>query len=126
MIKFKEIRLYPSEFTLDVYVAEDVSLLKDIFKAQYGANEAFLSIMHKDMAIMFETSIDASMKGNRVFVLILSSLNPKLVFHELIHFMWQFADVSGVEMTTDSQEWQALFIEYITEQILKDDYDTKG
>ena len=126
MIKFKEIRLYPSEFTLDVYVTDNVSLLRDAFIAKYGANEAFLSIMHTDMSIQFETSSEASCKGNRVFVLILSSLDTHIVFHELMHLLWQFSELSGVELCSESQEWQALFIEYITLEILKDDYNTQG
>ena len=32
----------------------------------------------------------------------------------------------GTNMNVESQEWQALFIEYITGEILKDDYTTKS
>jgi len=125
MFKFKEIRLYPSEFTLDVYVVDDASRLTETFENRYGADEDFTLTLSTNVCLTFDTDLNSELKGYRVFVIILDSLSHKLVAHELIHLLWQFSECVRVEMNPDSQEWQALFTEYLTSEILRDDYEEK-
>lgn len=122
-MKFKEIRLYPSVFPLHVYVTDNHYNLEDIFKKKYGATDEFVASLHTDLALRLETKSGSEMKGMRVFLLILADLKPDIVAHELIHLLWHFNETVGVEMNSNSQEWQALFIEYLTSEILKDDYE---
>lgn len=126
MIRFKEIRIYPSDFTLDVYVVDDASKLTDMFEQRYGADEDFILTLHTNLCLSFDTDLDSELKGYRVFVIILDKLTPSIVSHELIHLMWQFSERVGAELNTNSQEWQALLTEYLTEEILKDDYQKKS
>jgi hypothetical protein len=125
-MKFKEIRLYPSVFTLDVYVVDDASKLTDLFEERYGADEDFILTLHTNLCLSFDTDVNSELKGNRVFVIIFDEIRPNIVSHELIHLMWQLSEVIGIELNTHSQEWQALFMEYLTSEILKDDYEEKG
>jgi hypothetical protein len=122
MIRFKEIRLFPTEFTLDVYVVDDASILSDMFEERYGADESFILTLKTNECLSFETDLYSDLKGDRVFVLILDNLKPYIVAHELVHLLWQLSETIGVEMNPDSQEWQALFIEHLTSEILKDNY----
>ena len=126
MIKFKEIRLYPSVFTLDVYITEDASCLTEMFEERYGSDEDFILTLDTDICLSFETEFGSTLDGDRVFVIILKHLEPYIVAHELIHLLWQLNQTIGTNMNIESQEWQALFIEYITGEILKDNYDTKS
>ena len=125
-MRFKEIRLYPTEFTLDIYITEDASLLTEIFENRYGADEDFILTLDTDICLSFETDIGSELRGHKAFVIILKKLEPYIVVHELIHLMWQLNETINIEMNKDSQEWQALFMEYLTNEILKDDYDEKG
>lgn len=125
-MKFKEIQLYPSVFTLDVYIIDDASKLAELFEERYGADEDFILTLHTNLCLSFDTDINSHLKGNRVFVIIFDELLPHIVSHELMHLLWQFSDIVGVEMNDNSQEWQSLFIEYLTSEILKDDYEEKG
>lgn len=124
-MKFKEIRLYPSEFTLDVFISKNPFKLKDILRKRYGATDDFILSLKPNLAIRINSDKDSEMKGLVCFMLFLEDNKPSLVGHELIHTLWQFADLTGAEMNYHSQEWQAMFIEYVTNEIMNDKNYTK-
>ena len=108
-------------FHMDVYIVEDASILTDIFEERYGADEDFILTLKTELCLSFDTDLDSSLEGNRAFVIILNNLDPTIVAHELVHLMWQFSELINVEVNVHSQEWQALFMEYLTSEILRDD-----
>jgi len=123
MYKSKSIKMIPTSFILDVYVTDDTSTLSEVFELLYGADDDFIASLHPDLCITFDTDADSLRKGDIAFVIILKDLNPSIVAHETFHLLWHMEEIVGIEVRDESQEWCALFQEYIISKILEpDDY----
>ena len=129
MIKFKEIRLYPTHFWLDIWITKNSDSLKQIFIDRYGITkqELYNEPIGSDECMILYTEKDSELAGEKRFVIVLkNNKDVSVVIHEITHLKYQLSGETAIEITKDSQEWQAYFMEYITDEILKDDYTTKS
>jgi len=119
-MKYKEIRIYPSVWTMDVIISNSEKDLKNISEKRYGIF---------DDPIMFNQccSIHSEKKGElncekRVVLSLKSLKDKKTIVHELIHAIWHISEYVGYEMSYNTQEWQAVLFEYLYDEILKNNY----
>ena len=129
MIKFKEIRLYPTMHHVDVWITEEPSSLNDIFMKRYGMKQSDIDNdpINSDECMLLYTQKESDLNGEKRFVIVLNNnKDAHVVVHEVNHLKWQLSGETGLEINTHSQEWQSYFMDYITEEILKDDYNTQG
>ena len=119
-MKFKEIKIQPSLWTLDVIVGGSQKKVNKFCKKRYGINDYAEA---KNECSIVDTHKKSQLKGARRIVIIMESLKDKrCVVHELIHAMWMLAKGIGYEMNYNTQEWQAVLFEYLYAEIL----DKKG
>ena len=103
-MKYKEIKLQPSLWTLDVITGGTLKKVNKFCKKRYGINDYVES--EKDECSEVATHKKSDLKGERRIVIIIKSLKDKrAVVHELIHAIWMFAKVIGYDMNYDTQEW---------------------
>lgn len=123
-MKFKEIKILPSLWTLDVLIVEDE---KDAIKFQverYGIRKRHVDTEKNINSVTTMVSSKKSiLKGETRIILILENLQClKTIVHELVHVLWHFGRETGSEITFHSQEWQAILMEYLFDQVLKENY----
>lgn len=117
MILFKNVRLWPSEWTLDVFVApfEDELAFCDLMHKRYGSSpEYYKEEMGQGKWVWSLSSTDESeLKGSKAIVMKLRDFNLGVLVHELNHVLWHFSKNSGVQLNYDSQEWGSMLLEYL-------------
>lgn len=121
-MKLKTIRIYPSEWDLDVIVGGTKKDLENISKKRYGLTYDFP--VHNECTSI-DSSKDSELKGRRGVVIILKSFNKAIIVHEIIHAIWHLSMYIGLEICYESNEWQALLAEYLFDEITnKEGYKT--
>lgn len=128
-MKFKEIQLFPSVWKVDVIVVDDATTPEDVVKfarKRYGIPEHLIDTdTIVDSVTSLTSSADSQLKGHKRILMVLRDLNDHATLvHELIHVMWHASEFIGLNMNPDSQEWQALFMEYLFTETLKSNYKT--
>ena len=119
MIRFKEIKLLPTDFNLHAYVVgdkyshsrisnKDRRLLADVFHKRYGLEFEYHynRLDQVDFVQTIGTTVKSEAKGETTIVMVVSPYLKSLV-HELIHVLWYLSKSSGLDMDYNSQEWQA-------------------
>lgn len=129
MIRYKELKLTPTLFDLDVYIVgdrynhnsitkSDRKELSKILHYNYGGNYEYWFENSEIVNEVFTTKSEKKsyFKGERRIVLI---INPsiKVLVHEIMHVLWHLAKATSLDMNYDSQEWQAVMYEYIFTEI---------
>lgn len=121
-MKIKVINLYPSEFKLDVIISKTASEELTVYaRNRYGMPDTSKPL-HPDECALFYTGHDSPLNGEKRFVICLSELSDRIIFHEIVHLMWQYCEETGSEMSTNTQEWQAIMFERVFVEI----QDIKG
>lgn len=129
MIKFKEIRLYPTEFYLHAYIIGDRDnhgkisdkhrrALSLIFCKKYGGDfeSHYEQLNDTDFVIKVHPTEKSESNGHIKIVTVLSP-NLNTLVHEVIHILWYIGDTANLDMCYKSQEWQALLAEYIFKEL---------
>ena len=117
-VKFKTVKLHPTEFSLDVWVGDNVDFFAELFNNRYGASKEYYQNMLTLNQVMVIDSTDGSeCGGERRIVLNLDSFDYVTMVHELFHVVMELSFCSGVEVTRESQEWGACMIDYLFREI---------
>jgi len=123
MILFKEIKLLPSLWILDVYVTKDIEKLSKIYQERYAICGCEADNSEENEVFSIESGKKTKLNGEKRIVLCLGSLKDKsILVHELIHVLWHYGKITGSKIIDESQEWQAIFVEWLYNEILKDNY----
>lgn len=109
------IKLIPTLFQLDLWIGESKDIFNDYGK-RYGLKD--FDISDNELSTI-ESAIDSPMKGHKLFVMKLQSFDRATITHELIHLLWHVGKNTGANINYKSQEWQALFVEYVFNEIIK-------
>lgn len=121
MILFREVRLHPTKWSLDVFVApyKDFDKLGQIMSKRYGAEPShYTEEMFQGNYVCHVESTDKSeMKGECRIMMQLRSFNPAVIVHESYHVLWRMQHLIKTEVNFDSQEWGAIMMEYLYENI---------
>jgi len=121
-MKTKTIRLQPSVWKLDVIVTKsEKKAIKHQVK-KYGLKKPILEEEKQHLNTVTTVYYKKKGKPTARVLMILESLEPGLVVHELTHVLWQYSKRAGVEVNFESQEWQALMMESLFNQVI----DEKG
>ncbi len=124
MILFKEIKIQPSEWHLDIVVCKNKKEINQFFKKRYGIDDYYDK---PNECASLDSGIDSLLKCEKRVAILLETLSNKgVIVHELIHALWHITKRIGYEMNYDSQEWQAILFEYLfTEVCKRKDYSKK-
>ena len=129
MIRLKEVKLTPTQFTLDAYIVgdrynhnritkEDRVILSKMFNKRYGGGFEY---WHENTGEVNEVFTAHGKNGAEIgdTKRIVMVINPciKVLVHETIHVLWYLSRESGLDMDFNSQEWQACMGEYIFTEI---------
>ena len=122
-MKFKEIKLLPSSWILEVvhYPHDDNEDKLDIWMhMRYGIPLIDLQReVNGNACHSIESGLKSELKGSKRILVVLTTLDdPGLIVHELLHALWHYSKFSGTNMNIDSQEWQALHLEYTFNEVI--------
>ncbi len=111
MILFKEIKIHPSEWHLDIIVSKNKKEINEFFKKRYGIDDYYDA---PNECASVDSGKDSLLKHEKRFAILLETLSNKgVIVHELIHALWHLTKRIGLEMNYDTQEWQAVLYEYL-------------
>ena len=121
-IKFKNIKLYPTFQTLDVWVYSDSIKLAPAFVKRYGASvEYYSEELDQPKARASVRKITGTIKsevnGAEKIVMILSGCEKSYIVHEIIHVISFLSELTGIEYNNKSDEWCAYMAEYLFNEI---------
>lgn len=126
-MKYKEIKLLPTLFYLDVFITNDDELLRKTFNKFYGIDTVEMiekGITADDSVTHIKSTEESKFKGSIRIVMILRDFDSAITFHEIIHVLFRLELLSGININSDSQEWVACMAEYIYNQYNINDYST--
>lgn len=113
-ILYKEIKLHPSSWCLDIFICNDNELLALAFNKYFGASKEYYKEEGFGNYVASITSTKQSLnKGHRRIVMVLKSYIDYIFVHEIIHVLFHLSKNSGNEIKYKSQEWVAQMAEYI-------------
>ena len=123
-MRFKEIKLLPSSWILDVVHyphKDDEEKLSHWMHIRYGLPLIDLERdpTNSNACHKIESASKSELKGERRILVVLKTLDdPGLIVHELLHALWYYSSCSGTEMSYETQEWQALHLEYTFNEVI--------
>lgn len=127
MIKFKQIRLYPSDFSLDVWVGDTIEIAPFYMKYYgFSINRTEGSIGNNECALIYSGENCEARGEKRIVIKLMSLDDVGIVVHEAIHALFEFSHVVNTELKYDTTEWNAIMGEYIFNEIMKDNYEEIG
>lgn len=118
--QFKEVRLYPTEFILDVWLCSNLSKLVGVFIERYGGTKEHYEeklLEHEDFLTHISTTKESELKGTTRLVMVLSRKQPHILVHEIHHVLYRLSYLSGVELNEEAQEWGACLADYIFNEL---------
>lgn len=116
----KRIRLYPTEFTLDVFVGDVKEDLANEFKKKYGSSyEYWLDYIVPNCVYKIKAEEDSEGKGSTEFAMSLTKFKHGVIAHECVHVVHELAHHIGLSTGYKSTEWFAYMVEYIFDEIEK-------
>lgn len=114
---FKSIRLYPSEFEVDVWIGKDRDLLAENFHKRYGASVDYYKEELRDNAVqVLRATMKSELKGDKVIVMNVESLDLGILIHELNHIYYHLCSILHITLHHESQEWHSYMLEYLYEE----------
>lgn len=117
---FKEIPLYPTNYTLDVIVTQNKAKAIKFMKHRYHVKKHKLKRYQVlDTVRTIASGHESILKGEIRIVLILETFDPAILVHELVHVLYRLSDRTGIELNQDSQEWQAIAMERLYNEALE-------
>ena len=117
-ILHKRIRLYPTDFSLDVYICKDLELLCKRFAEEYGESVEYWreTYIGNDSYNSCNTisSREGSNTGDKTVIVInMDEFSYPILAHEAFHAICDLSDITDIEVGVKSQEWVAYMIDYI-------------
>lgn len=123
MLYFKTIRLHPTMFDLDIVSCVDNEQITDFIKKRYDLLDHEIELDSEDFACMIKCGKDAEIGDmKRMFVRLNSPNDREAIVHELVHVLHIMSEYTGIEVNSESQEWQACFTEMIFREACKPNY----
>lgn len=111
---FKSIRLYPTDFHVDVWIGKDRDLLAETFHKRYGASVDYYKEELRENAVQTLSATEKSeLKGDKVIVMNVQSLDLGILIHELNHVYYHLCDILHIPLHTEAQEWHSYMLEYL-------------
>ena len=118
---FKEIKLLPTKFSVDVWICDNLELIAKCYNKRYGASQEYYKEETKPNCVWSITSTDESeLKGDKTIVMCVESWDMPIIVHELNHVIYHLAKYCHLETNYDSQEWISYMLEYLFEQCQND------
>jgi hypothetical protein len=118
-MKLKTIKLLPTDFYLDVWIGGSVTTLSEAFSKRYGASvEYYKESLGINSLQTINSTLQSELKGETRFVMLLQTKKNQVIVHEILHLLWHMHKRIGLEMTFDSQEWQAWMFDYVYSEII--------
>lgn len=109
----KEIKLYPTDFKLDVWVCDEVNYLTQCFEKRYGDQHSYYQselVLHPNACRLIHSTETSEHKGNIIVVVNLEIFDLPTLVHELNHVIYKLIEITGLELVT---EWTSYLLEYL-------------
>jgi hypothetical protein len=117
-VKFKTVKLHPTEFSLDVWIGDSIEYFSELFNKRYGdSKEYYKETLTLNQVMIIDPTDGSECAGERRIVLNLDDFDLVTMVHELFHVVMELSFCSGVEVTRESQEWGACMIDYLFREI---------
>ena len=111
---YKEVKLDPTHFCLDVWVCNSINLLSKYFNKQYGESvEYYKSNVDKNQVCNIVSKTKSILKGEKRIVMNIYNWNNDIIVHESSHVVFHIAEICGLSIDYNSQEWFCYMLEYI-------------
>lgn len=125
MLLNKTIKLEPTHWNLDVIVGTDLDQIAEYFTTRYGPpKEDHRKHAHGNWVTTMESSEESELKGENRIVLKLEDLKNKgIIIHELIHVLFHLQNKTAIEISYESQEWIAIFMERTWNELCRPNYE---
>lgn len=119
-MKYKEISLKPTPFTVKVFYSEDPSEMAGEFKKRFKIKGKRWTSYFKNADKGCDGFCDefVSSEGQEL-VMCLFVLNPGIIAHEAVHIAWYLSKFTDMEFNYSNQETQAYYIQYLVDEIMK-------
>lgn len=115
---FKKVRLFPSVWELHVWISEDEEMLTKRFCEMYGASkEYYKEAGFGDWVACIGSTLESECKGHKKIIMNLRTLQQRVLIHECQHVLFQCKKQFGADVNIKSQEWCALFVEYLWDEL---------
>lgn len=116
-MKYKQVTLYPTTFTLDVWWGKDRNQLNKCFEDKYGVG---LTDLHPESFKFYNAFLVLIPlpDGENKMACVFDSIEPDLVLHECNHVLNELCHSTGLEIGYQSQEWNSYFLGYLCESIM--------
>ena len=109
-----QIPLYPTEFSVDVWVCKSKETLAECYHKRYGASVDYYREELKPNAVWSLTATkDSELKRYSIIVMNIESFNYPVIVHEINHVIFHLAKYCNVEINYESQEWVSCMLEYL-------------
>jgi hypothetical protein len=117
--KLYEEKLYPTRYTLDLWLTNDRRDLADAFNKRYGASKEYYmdELANTDFAATISPANLAEIKETRLVCVIENYHNMRTIEHEAAHLVFKLFDVVGQQVCDEIQEMFAIYLEYICDRI---------
>lgn len=117
----KEIPLYPTLFTVDVWVSNNQDELAKCFHKRYGASiEYYKEKTDADQVVSLTATNESEKNGHKCIVMNISEFNDSVIVHEINHVIHHLSEYTGIETTYEAQEWCSYMQEYLFDRIKND------
>lgn len=114
---FKEVRLIPTLFSVDIWVCSDSDNLAKYFNKRYGASTEYYKENYCNNAVEDITATESSEVGGEMrIVMHINSWDIPTIIHELNHVIHHLARRTGLGTNYECQEWTSYMLEYLFEQ----------
>ena len=114
-VRHKNIKLLPTEYTVDVFVCKNKDKIIKQLNEKVDKNDWGKYFEDSSVGMCLYHTTDNNV---RYLIMILSDFNPIIISHECIHISWRLADYCGFNFRED-EEIQAYFVDYMVGEILK-------
>jgi len=118
---FKEIPLYPTRFSVDIWVCNNQDNLAKYFKKRYGASvEYYKEEVAPNQVANLHSTIESELNGEVRIVMNVIDWDLNVIGHELIHIIYHLDKICNLGIDFHCQEWVSYLFEYLFERCKND------
>lgn len=102
---FKNIRLYPTEFEVDIWVCKDIEFLSKKFHDRYGASiEYYKDELRPNATQTVVSTLKSELKGDKIIIVNVETFNTGIFLHELNHVVYYLYNIIHADLHYSAQE----------------------
>ena len=113
------VQLFPTDFHLEVWFCNEIDQAATNFANRYQYDYQYWYDDLKKSGFDFVQDMNYQSDEKAVIVMNLGSKDVGVLVHECVHVFHHIAEIVGFDTSYEGQEFQAYFIEYVFNEIMK-------